>query len=146
MHPQIRSDYAFAGDAVALGLQMATYHSVPKSGEDFESRCNELVRLLVRDIGNRVEIPERQAQPVRILHPPTRSIWAQASPGDSWRRALDQTATSASAPGQVAALFASPMTNVWSGGLIFSRFNASSAGLQFGMVTLSEDNTTVTTD
>ncbi|KAJ7805835.1 hypothetical protein B0H14DRAFT_3484688 [Mycena olivaceomarginata] len=34
------------------------------------------------------------------------------------------------------------MTNVWSGGLIFSRFNASSAGLQFGMVTLSEDNTT----
>jgi hypothetical protein len=38
------------------------------------------------------------------------------------------------------------MTNVWSGGLIFSRFNASSAGLQFGMVTLSADNTTVTTD
>ncbi|KAF8147649.1 hypothetical protein K438DRAFT_461010 [Mycena galopus ATCC 62051] len=38
------------------------------------------------------------------------------------------------------------MTNVWSGGLAFSYFNATSAGHQFRMATLSADNTTVTTD
>ncbi|KAF8172913.1 glycoside hydrolase family 72 protein [Mycena galopus ATCC 62051] len=47
---------------------------------------------------------------------------------------------------EVGILFASPMTNVWSGGLAFSYFNATSAGHQFGMATLSADNTTVTTD
>ncbi|KAJ6474359.1 1,3-beta-glucanosyltransferase [Mycena sanguinolenta] len=47
---------------------------------------------------------------------------------------------------EVATLFASPMTNIWSGGLAFSYFNASSAGHQFGMATLSPDNTTVTTN
>ena len=47
---------------------------------------------------------------------------------------------------EVATLFASPMTNIWSGGLAFSYFNASSAGHQFGMATLSADNSTVTTN
>ncbi|KAF7345193.1 1,3-beta-glucanosyltransferase [Mycena sanguinolenta] len=47
---------------------------------------------------------------------------------------------------EVGTLFASPMTNIWSGGLAFSYFNASSAGHQFGMATLSADNTTVTTN
>ncbi|KAJ6612845.1 Glucanosyltransferase-domain-containing protein [Mycena sp. CBHHK59/15] len=47
---------------------------------------------------------------------------------------------------EVATLFSSPMTNVWSGGLAFSYFPAESAGHQFGMATLSSDNTTVTTN
>ncbi|KAF8209875.1 glycoside hydrolase family 72 protein [Mycena galopus ATCC 62051] len=47
---------------------------------------------------------------------------------------------------EVGTLFASPMTNVWSGGLAFSYFDATSAGHQFGMTTLSADNTTITTN
>ncbi|KAF7335041.1 1,3-beta-glucanosyltransferase [Mycena venus] len=47
---------------------------------------------------------------------------------------------------EVGTLFASPMTNVWSGGLVFSYFSAQSQGHEFGMVTLSSDNTTVTTN
>ncbi|KAJ7482936.1 1,3-beta-glucanosyltransferase [Mycena galericulata] len=47
---------------------------------------------------------------------------------------------------EVATLFASPMTNVWSGGLAFSYFAAESQGQNFGMVTLSSDNTTATTN
>ncbi|KAF7345199.1 1,3-beta-glucanosyltransferase [Mycena sanguinolenta] len=42
--------------------------------------------------------------------------------------------------------FASPMTNIWSHGLAFSYFKASFAGYQFGMATLSADNTTVMTN
>ncbi|KAJ7102325.1 1,3-beta-glucanosyltransferase [Mycena belliarum] len=41
-------------------------------------------------------------------------------------------------------LFASPMTNIWSGGLAFSYFPASSSAGQFGMVNISSDGTTVT--
>ncbi|KAJ6585855.1 glycoside hydrolase family 72 protein [Mycena capillaripes] len=47
---------------------------------------------------------------------------------------------------EVGTLFASPMTDVWSGGLAFSYFPAESTGHQFGMATLSSDNTTVTTN
>ncbi|KAF9056443.1 glycoside hydrolase family 72 protein [Panaeolus papilionaceus] len=43
------------------------------------------------------------------------------------------------------ALFSSDMTSVWSGGIAFSYFPAQSAQGQFGMVTISADNTTVTT-
>jgi hypothetical protein len=43
------------------------------------------------------------------------------------------------------ALFSSDMTPVWSGGVAFSYFPAQSAQGQFGMVTISADNTTVTT-
>ncbi|KAJ7440607.1 1,3-beta-glucanosyltransferase [Mycena latifolia] len=43
-------------------------------------------------------------------------------------------------------LFASPMTNVWSGGIAFSYFPAESTGHQFGMATLSADNSTVSTN
>ncbi|KAJ7120382.1 X8 domain-containing protein, partial [Mycena epipterygia] len=43
-------------------------------------------------------------------------------------------------------LFASPMTEVWSGGLAFSYFPAESTGHQFGMATLSSDNTSATTN
>jgi len=38
------------------------------------------------------------------------------------------------------------MTNIWLGGLAFSYFPASSQGHQFGMATLSSDNTSVTTN
>ncbi|KAJ7787261.1 glycoside hydrolase family 72 protein [Mycena olivaceomarginata] len=47
---------------------------------------------------------------------------------------------------EVGTLFASPMTDVWSGGLAFSYFPASSAGHEFGMATLSSDNSSVTTN
>ncbi|KAJ7431316.1 Glucanosyltransferase-domain-containing protein [Mycena galericulata] len=47
---------------------------------------------------------------------------------------------------EVATLFASPMTNVWSGRLAFSYFAAESQGQNFGMVTLSSDNITATTN
>ncbi|KAJ7853415.1 1,3-beta-glucanosyltransferase [Mycena leptocephala] len=47
---------------------------------------------------------------------------------------------------EVGTLFASPMTDVWSGGLAFSYFSASSQGHEFGMATLSPDNKTVTTN
>ncbi|PPR00255.1 hypothetical protein CVT24_005003 [Panaeolus cyanescens] len=43
------------------------------------------------------------------------------------------------------ALFSSDMARVWSGGIAFSYFPAQSAQGQFGMVTISADNTTVTT-
>ncbi len=46
---------------------------------------------------------------------------------------------------EVATMFASPMTDIWSGGLAFSYFPATSSQGQFGMVTISSDNTTVTT-
>ncbi|KAJ7139681.1 glycoside hydrolase family 72 protein [Mycena epipterygia] len=41
-------------------------------------------------------------------------------------------------------LFSSPMTDIWSGGLAFSYFPASSSAGQFGMVNISSDGTTVT--
>ncbi|KAJ6479516.1 Glucanosyltransferase-domain-containing protein, partial [Mycena vitilis] len=47
---------------------------------------------------------------------------------------------------EVGTLFASPMTDVWSGGLAFSYFSAQSQGHEFGMATLSTDNKTVTTN
>ncbi|KAK7028772.1 1,3-beta-glucanosyltransferase [Favolaschia claudopus] len=48
---------------------------------------------------------------------------------------------------EVGTLFASPMTNIWSGGLAFSYFPATSAGHEFGMATLSgSSNETVTTN
>ncbi|KAJ7059573.1 glycoside hydrolase family 72 protein, partial [Mycena amicta] len=47
---------------------------------------------------------------------------------------------------EVGTLFASPMSDVWSGGIAFSYFPAASAGHEFGMATLSSDNTTVTTN
>ncbi|KAJ7212539.1 1,3-beta-glucanosyltransferase [Mycena pura] len=47
---------------------------------------------------------------------------------------------------EVGTLFASPMTDIWSGGIAFSYFPAASAGHQFGMATLSSDNKTATTN
>ncbi|KAF7319200.1 1,3-beta-glucanosyltransferase [Mycena chlorophos] len=47
---------------------------------------------------------------------------------------------------EVATLFAEPMAGVWSGGLAFSYFNATANNEQFGMVTLSSDNSTATTN
>lgn len=46
---------------------------------------------------------------------------------------------------EVTALFSTPMSNTWSGGLAFSYFPATSAQGQFGMVTISTDGKTVTT-
>lgn len=46
---------------------------------------------------------------------------------------------------EVGALLSSDMSPVWSGGIAFSYFPAASAAGQFGMVTLSSDNKTVTT-
>jgi hypothetical protein len=46
---------------------------------------------------------------------------------------------------EVAALFSSEMSDVWSGGVAFSYFPAASAQGQFGMVNISTDGTTVTT-
>ncbi|KAG7099572.1 hypothetical protein E1B28_001402 [Marasmius oreades] len=46
---------------------------------------------------------------------------------------------------EVAALFSSDMTNIWSGGIAFSYFPATSAGGSFGMVNISSDGKTVTT-
>ncbi|KAL0577596.1 1,3-beta-glucanosyltransferase [Marasmius crinis-equi] len=46
---------------------------------------------------------------------------------------------------EVAALFSSQMSNVWSGGIAFSYFPAQSAGGSFGMVNISSDGKTVTT-
>ncbi|EIN13413.1 glycoside hydrolase family 72 protein [Punctularia strigosozonata HHB-11173 SS5] len=46
---------------------------------------------------------------------------------------------------EVSALLSSQMSDVWSGGLAFSYFPATSAQGQFGMVTISDDGSTVTT-
>ncbi|KAF9535746.1 glycoside hydrolase family 72 protein [Crepidotus variabilis] len=46
---------------------------------------------------------------------------------------------------EVKELFSSDMAPVWSGGIAFSYFPASSAAGQFGMVTISSDSKTVTT-
>lgn len=46
---------------------------------------------------------------------------------------------------EVASLFSSQMSDVWSGGVAFSYFPATSAQGQFGMVNISSDGTTVTT-
>ncbi|KAL4068413.1 carbohydrate-binding module family 43 protein [Scleroderma yunnanense] len=46
---------------------------------------------------------------------------------------------------EVGALLSSEMSPVWSGGIAFSYFPASSAAGQFGMVTISSDGSTVTT-
>ncbi|KAL0950622.1 hypothetical protein HGRIS_007414 [Hohenbuehelia grisea] len=46
---------------------------------------------------------------------------------------------------EVGALFSSQMSDVWSGGIAFSYFQAASVQGQFGMVTISEDGKTVTT-
>ncbi|ESK98183.1 glycoside hydrolase family 72 protein [Moniliophthora roreri MCA 2997] len=46
---------------------------------------------------------------------------------------------------EVEALFSSQMSNVWSGGIAFSYFPASSAAGQFGMVTVSSDGRSVST-
>jgi len=46
---------------------------------------------------------------------------------------------------EVAALFSSQMSDVWSGGVAFSYFPATSSQGQFGMVNISSDGTTVTT-
>lgn len=46
---------------------------------------------------------------------------------------------------EAAALFSSPMTDIWSGGIAFSYFPAQSAAGQFGMVNISSDGSTVTT-
>ena len=46
---------------------------------------------------------------------------------------------------EVGALLSSDMSPVWSGGIAFSYFPAASAAGQFGMITLSSDNKTVTT-
>jgi 1,3-beta-glucanosyltransferase GAS1 len=46
---------------------------------------------------------------------------------------------------EVGTLFSQPMSNIWSGGLAFSYFPATSAQGQFGMVTISPDGSTVTT-
>jgi len=46
---------------------------------------------------------------------------------------------------EVGALFSSQMSDIWSGGIAFSYFPASSAAGQFGMVTISSDGRTVTT-
>ncbi|KAF7300515.1 1,3-beta-glucanosyltransferase [Mycena chlorophos] len=47
---------------------------------------------------------------------------------------------------EVPVMFSAPMTNVWSGGAAFGYFSAMSQGHQFGMATLSSDNTSITTD
>ncbi|OCH96693.1 hypothetical protein OBBRIDRAFT_743565 [Obba rivulosa] len=46
---------------------------------------------------------------------------------------------------EVGTIFASPMSNIWSGGLAFSYFPASSSAGQFGMVNISADGSSVTT-
>lgn len=47
---------------------------------------------------------------------------------------------------EVAALFSSSMTNVWSGGIAFSYFPAESGQGQFGMVNISGNTVTISTD
>jgi len=47
---------------------------------------------------------------------------------------------------EVATLFASPMTDIWSGGIAFSYFPATSSAGQFGMVTISGNTVTTSTD
>ncbi|KAJ6592701.1 Glucanosyltransferase-domain-containing protein [Mycena capillaripes] len=47
---------------------------------------------------------------------------------------------------EVGTPFAFPLSTIWSGGLAFSYFSAISNGAQFGMATLSPDNTSVTTN
>ncbi|KAJ3792261.1 glycoside hydrolase family 72 protein, partial [Lentinula aff. detonsa] len=47
---------------------------------------------------------------------------------------------------EVGALFSTEMSDVWSGGIAFSYFPAASAQGQFGMVNISSDGTTVTTE
>ncbi|KZT22131.1 carbohydrate-binding module family 43 protein [Neolentinus lepideus HHB14362 ss-1] len=46
---------------------------------------------------------------------------------------------------EVTAIYSSPMTDVWSGGLAFSYFPAESSAGQFGLVTISSDGTSVST-
>jgi 1,3-beta-glucanosyltransferase GAS1 len=46
---------------------------------------------------------------------------------------------------EAGSLFSSDMSTIWSGGIAFNYFPASSAAGQFGMVTISDDNSTVTT-
>jgi hypothetical protein len=43
-------------------------------------------------------------------------------------------------------MFATPMSNIWSGGIAFSYFPAQSAAGQFGMVTISGNTVTTSTD
>jgi hypothetical protein len=45
---------------------------------------------------------------------------------------------------EVAAMFTTPMSDIWSGGIAFSYFPAASAAGQFGMVNISADGSTVT--
>ncbi|KAF7789199.1 hypothetical protein EIP86_000138 [Pleurotus ostreatoroseus] len=45
---------------------------------------------------------------------------------------------------EVPIIFSEPMSDIWSGGIAFSYFPATSSQGQFGMVTISSDNTTVT--
>ncbi|TFK57653.1 glycoside hydrolase family 72 protein [Heliocybe sulcata] len=47
---------------------------------------------------------------------------------------------------EVSAIFSSPMTDVWSGGLAFSYFPASSSAGQFGLVTISGSSVSTSTD
>ncbi|KAJ6476909.1 1,3-beta-glucanosyltransferase [Mycena sanguinolenta] len=47
---------------------------------------------------------------------------------------------------EVPVMFSEPMTNIWSGGLAFSYFSDLSKGADFGMATISADNTTVITN
>ncbi|KAJ7152709.1 1,3-beta-glucanosyltransferase [Mycena crocata] len=47
---------------------------------------------------------------------------------------------------EIPVMFSEPMTDVWSGGLAFSYFGAISKGHEFGIATLSADNSTVTTN
>ncbi|EPQ61101.1 glycoside hydrolase family 72 protein [Gloeophyllum trabeum ATCC 11539] len=47
---------------------------------------------------------------------------------------------------EVSAIYSSPMTDVWSGGLAFSYFPASSSAGQFGLVTIDGNSVTPSTD
>ncbi|KAJ7155198.1 glycoside hydrolase family 72 and carbohydrate-binding module family 43 [Mycena filopes] len=47
---------------------------------------------------------------------------------------------------EVPVMFSTPMSDVWSGGLAFGYFHAISKGHEFGMATISSDNTTVSTN
>ncbi|KAF8193250.1 Glucanosyltransferase-domain-containing protein [Mycena galopus ATCC 62051] len=47
---------------------------------------------------------------------------------------------------EVPVMFSEPMTNVWSGGMAFSYFSDISKGANFGMATVSADNTTIVTN
>ncbi|KAJ7773845.1 1,3-beta-glucanosyltransferase [Mycena metata] len=47
---------------------------------------------------------------------------------------------------EIPVMFSTPMTDVWSGGSAFGYFHAISRGHEFGMATISADNTSVTTN